>query len=166
MPPRKDLSSFNISIGISLKQLIEEYPVPKSSIEIENPYVLNSFKTFFKIFNSLIATVSVISISMKSELKLYIFIVLLINFTISGWYNSTLDKFTETGTIFLPCFFHSYKSLQTLSNTNLPIFKINLLFSAIGINTAGLIKPCSGWFHLISASLPIISPVTSENLGW
>ena len=40
------------------------------------------------------------------------------------------------------------------------------VFSAMGMNMSGMIRPCSGWFQRIRASNPTGSPVCASTWGW
>ncbi len=55
--------------------------------------------------------------------------------------------------------------LQAVLRTHSPIGLINPVCSASGINTPGLISPCSGWFQRTNASMHRISPVMADTMG-
>ena len=57
-------------------------------------------------------------------------------------------------------------SAQAWRSAHSPSRSIRLVSSAIGMNSAGLIGPRSGWFQRISASNPVTRQSVERTTGW
>ncbi len=80
----------------------------------------------------------------------------------SSWVREML---TDTGTVGTPAAAHSSSWRQASSSTQVPIWGIRPVSSAIGMNSSGGTSPRSGCGQRIRASRPVIVPPASSS-GW
>jgi hypothetical protein len=79
---------------------------------------------------------------------------------------SEVNCWAETLTATLSSPGHCAASAQAWRSAHSPRPPMRLVSSAIGMNTAGLIGPRSGWFQRISASNPETMLSSALTTGW
>ena len=84
---------------------------------------------------------------------------------ISSCNNCFTDRFTDTLIGLSPFFCQVLFCLQAVLRTHSPMGRMSPVFSASGMNFTGDIDPRVGWFHLKSASTPMILFVDELNWG-
>ncbi len=143
-----DLSILILSKASLLRREREEYPVPKSSMEIFTPMALSLLSVFIGVVLSVKIEDSVTSSSRRSAGSPVSF---RIDSTIPT--KALLLSWTgETFTEILAGIAQQAASRQAISSTAFPISLIIPVFSATGIKLSGDRRPFRGWSQRIRAS--------------
>ena len=78
----------------------------------------------------------------------------------------TADRLTATLMGPSPASVQALLRAQASRSTHSPIGTISFERSATGMNSAGDMKPCCGWFQRISASMPVMRLDPIWSFGW
>ncbi len=144
----KDLSILILSKASLLRREREEYPVPKSSMEIFTPRARSLLSVFIGVALSVKREDSVTSSSRRSggsPVSFRMVNTIPAKALLLSWTGETLTEILA-GTA------QPAASLQAISSTAFPISLIIPVFSATGIKLSGDRRPLRGWTQRISAS--------------
>ena len=159
------MSILTSSIGKEVNIFKDEYPLPKSSIEVLIPISLNRSNIRFTVETFFTRVLSVISIFNNLGSILFLLIHPNTKSRISSLTKCFADTFAEIVMLLYPSSCNILITLQTSLITHLSISNITSDSSAIGINLSGGTIPSLSFFHLKSASTPLILPSLADTCG-